>query len=115
MYLILGPTGEPVEHSETEIGPLPVRRPPSIDDYRRAIQAHVDSAAQARSYDSGITCASYLGSTVPAWAAEASAFVAWRDAVWAYAYTELAKVEAGEREQPTVTEIIGELPAMVWP
>lgn len=93
----------------------PEPAPPSLYDYRLAIQSHVDATAQARSYDSGITCASYLGSTNPAWAAEAAAFVAWRDAVWGYAYTELAKVESGARPQPSVAEIVVELPAIVWP
>lgn len=96
--------------------PLAYVPPPLvIDDYRRAIQAHVDATARARNYDSGITCASYVDSTHPVWAAEARAFVPWRDAVWTHAYTELAKVEAGEREQPTVAQIIDELPAINWP
>lgn len=86
-----------------------------LNDYRRAIQAHVEATAQARQYDSGITCASYVGSTVSAWAAEAQAFVAWRDKVWDYAYGELAKVGAGERERPTIETILAELPAMSWP
>lgn len=90
-------------------------RPLSIDDYRVAIQAKVDATAQARSYDSGITCASYVGSTNADWAAEASAFVAWRDAVWMHAYTELAQVEAGLRPRPTIPQIIAELPAIIWP
>lgn len=88
---------------------------PSLDDYRLAIQSHIDAAAGQRSYDSGLTCASYVGSTNPTWAAEASAFVAWRDAVWVYAYAELAKVEGGQRPQPTVETILDELPSMVWP
>ena len=92
--------------------PLP---PPTIDDYRRAIQNHVDATAQQRAYDSGVTCSSYVNSTNPVWAAEAAAFVAWRDAVWAYAYAELEKVEAGTRPQPSVAEILAELPAMGWP
>jgi len=92
--------------------PVPVL---TIDDYRLAIQAHIDATAGQRSYDSGLTCASYVGSTNPAWAAEASAFVAWRDAVWTYAYAELAKVEGGQRPQPTVETILAELPALVWP
>lgn len=86
-----------------------------IDDYRRAIQAHVDAAAQARQYDSGITCASYLGSTNSGWAAEATIFVAWRDAVWTYAYTELANVQAGQRGAPTVEAFLAELPPLIWP
>lgn len=89
--------------------------PPTIDDYRRAIQAHVDATARDRQYDSGVSCASYVNSTNPTWAAEASAFVQWRDAVWAYAFTELDKVQQGQRPQPTVAEIIGELPAIAWP
>jgi len=52
---------------------------------------------------------------VPQWAAEAAAFAAWRDAVWTYAYAELAKVQAGQRAQPTVTDLIAELPAIIWP
>lgn len=89
--------------------------PPTIDHYRQAIQAFVDETAQQRNYDSGLTCASYVGSTNPAWAAEAAAFVAWRDVVWAYAYGELDKVQAGQRSQPTVAEMIGELPELIWP
>lgn len=95
--------------------PQPESSPVTLDDYRFAIQATVDTVAQERSYDSGLTCSSYLGSTNSGWAAEAAAFVAWRDAVWAYAYAELAKVEAGEREQPELAELIGELPAINWP
>ena len=89
--------------------------PPTIDDYRFAIQALVDETARARNYDSGLTCASYVGSTNPVWAAEATAFTAWRDAVWGYAFTELPKVQSGERPQPTVAAFLDELPAMIWP
>jgi hypothetical protein len=106
--------GKAVDILEGEFGPLPAPGP-FLDDYRRAIQLHVDGTAQQRSYDSGITCSSYVNSTNLAWAAEAAAFVAWRDAVWAHAYAELAKVEAGLREQPSVAEIIDELPVIGWP
>lgn len=97
---------------ETYVPPAPV---PMLDDYRRAIQSHVDATAQQRAYDSGVTCSSYVNSTNPTWAAEAAAFVAWRDTVWAYAYAELEKVEGATRPQPSVAEIVAELPAMVWP
>ncbi|WP_156367063.1 hypothetical protein [Bosea thiooxidans] len=88
---------------------------PSLNDYRLAVQAHIDATAQQRSYDTGISCASYVGSTNPVWAAEAAAFTAWRDDVWAYAYAELAKVQNGQRPQPTVETILAELPALTWP
>lgn len=90
-------------------------RIPTQDDYRAAIQSLIDSHAQSRRYDSGNSLATYVSSSNPAWAAEAQAFVNWRDAVWAYAYAEMDKVMAGEREQPSVEDFIGELPQIVWP
>ena len=97
-----------------EIAALP--SPPVVteDDYRRAIQLHVDATAQSRRYDNGNSLASYKDSTIPQWSDEAVAFIAWRDQVWLYAYAELDKVMAGEREQPSVEEFIGELPKMEW-
>ncbi len=95
--------------------PVPAPAPITLDDFRAAIQQHVDATAQKRSYDSGLTCSSYVASTNPTWAAEAAAFVAWRDAVWGHAYAELAKVEGGQRSQPTIDAFLSELPAMIWP
>lgn len=86
----------------------------AVETFRSAIQHHVDAQAQSRRYDSGNSLASYVASTNEAWAAEAQIFVAWRDAVWLYAYAELDKVMAGEREQPSVDEFIGELPVIEW-
>jgi hypothetical protein len=94
------------------IRPAPL---PPVADYQAAIVAMLDTAAQARRYDNGLSLSTYVGSTNLAWAAEAQAFVAWRDAVWGYAYAELDKVMAGEREQPTVEGLLGELPTLSWP
>lgn len=88
---------------------------PKQADYAAAIQAHVDGAARSRGYHDGFALAGYVTSTVPTWADEAAAFIAWRDAVWSYAYGELAKVQAGERAQPTILELVGELPGISWP
>jgi len=88
---------------------------PTLDDYRRAAALAVDAVAQAKGYDNAVACASYRDSTVGAWAAEAAAFAAWRDAVWQYALTALARVEAGEREVPTIEAFLDELPAPPWP
>jgi hypothetical protein len=89
--------------------------PPTIDDYENAIQSVVDGAARSKQFRDGVTLASYTSSTKPQWAAEAAAFVAWRDAAWAYSYAELAKVQAGQRTQPSVAEFLTELPEIVWP
>src|SRR5690606_14934315 len=103
--------GYQVDEDVEEVPP-PEPGPPTLEDYRTAIQAHVDATARERQYDSGVSCASYVNSTVQQWAAEAAAFVAWRDAVWAHAFTELDKVLNEERPQPTVEEFLLELPAM---
>ncbi len=89
---------------------------PTLFDYQTAIVAMLDAKAQERRYDGAVSISTYVGSTNPQWAAEAMAFVAWRDAVWTYAYAEMEKVELGQRsQQPTVTEFISELPQMAWP
>ncbi|TPL36760.1 hypothetical protein [Mesorhizobium sp. B2-4-8] len=86
-----------------------------LASFQTAIQSLVDQTATSRSYADGNALASYVASTVPAWSAEATAFVAWRDAVWVYVYGELDKVTAGEREIPTVEAFLAELPAIAWP
>lgn len=88
---------------------------PTVAEYEAAIQDLIDTTARGKMYADGVSMASYVNSTNPAWAAEASAFVSWRDAVWAYAYTELAKVEAEARSIPTVEEFLAELPTITWP
>ena len=84
-------------------------------DYAVAIQSHVDTIAKSKGYADGVALAGYSTSTIPAWAAEAAAFISWRDQVWMYAYTELAKFQGGQREVPTITGLITGLPAITWP
>nr|WP_319485662.1 hypothetical protein [uncultured Cohaesibacter sp.] len=88
---------------------------PTEADYEASIQSMLDTAATERRYSNGATMATYVNSTNATWAAEAQAFVQWRDAVWLYAYAQLDAVMAGEREQPTIEALIAELPAPDWP
>jgi hypothetical protein len=88
---------------------------PTETDYEAAIQALVDATATERKFRDGVTMASYVNSTNSQWAAEALAFVAWRDAVWAYAYAELEKVTTGQRPQPTVEDFLAEIVPINWP
>ena len=83
-----------------------------IADYQARIDLHIDAVAQQRQYRDGERCASYVTSTITLWAAEAAAFVAWRDAVWTAALAMLAAVQAGGAipESP-----IAGLPEMDWP
>jgi hypothetical protein len=84
--------------------------PPTVEDYRAALNQHIDAVAQSRDFDNGVVAASWTGSSVKTWAADAQAFVTWRDAVWLHAYA----VFAGE-DRPAVHDFINALPAIVWP
>lgn len=93
--------------------PLP-DPPPTLDDYKAAVQAHIDATATSKNYADGVSLASYSSSTNPQWSGEASTFIQWRDQVWAYAYEQLALVQTGQRPQPTISELLSELPVITW-
>lgn len=90
---------------------------------REAIDAHLDAVAQEIDpatgqprFGSALSAASYAASTNPVWRAGAEAFVAHRDEVWAYAFAELDKVMAGQRQPPDSPEaFVAELPMVEWP
>ena len=79
-----------------------------------AIQKYLDTTAQSRRYDNIFTAISYVNSTDETFAREAQACLVWRDKVWRKCYDILDAVEAGEREIPTVEELISELPTIEW-
>lgn len=101
-----------VDGEVVEYAPPPVAL--TVADYQRAVEAHVDTVAGAKGYSSGVSCASYVGSTNTAWAAEAAVFVAWRDAVWGRTLTALATWQGGG-DAPTIEGLIGDLPEIEWP
>ena len=91
---------------------------PKLADYTAAITGMLDAKAKERRYDNALSIATYVGSGNSQWAAEAQAFVTWRDQIWAYCYAELDKVQAGERAQPTIAEFMTELETqfpLTWP
>lgn len=92
-------------------GPVPTI---GLPDYEAALDAHVEAVAAAKGYKTAASCAGYVSSTIPAWAAEAAAFIAWRDAVWIGVYAALAAVQGGA-PAPSVDALVAGLPAMVWP
>lgn len=85
---------------------------PTVADFAAAIQAHIDSVALSRGYANGFAMAGYA--TDPEHSFEAQPFVVWRGQVWKHAYAELSKVQSGQRELPTIAELVGELPKIVW-
>lgn len=91
---------------------------PSQSDYAAAIQGLLDAKARERQYDGIHTAIGYRDDPNPNFAAEALALFNWRSDVWTYSSTELAKVMADQRPQPTVAEFMTELEAacsFVWP
>jgi len=80
-----------------------------------AAQTHIDSVAQARGYDSGLSCISYAGGSHPVYSVEGAAFRDWRDAVWDYCNALAAAVQTGTAPMPTIENYLAGIPVMVWP
>lgn len=101
---------------ESGVEILPYVKPlPTQAEFIARIDRHIDEVASNRGYSSASSFSTYVQSTNAAWAAEAAAFVAWRDAVWMKAHEELGRVLAGERGSPTLDGIVDEMPEIVWP
>jgi hypothetical protein len=105
-------SGDETQDGDWQAPPPPA---PIEADYTAAIVALLDVKARERRYDGALSLSTYIGSANTQWAAEAVAFVAWRDAVWIYAYSELEKVQGGLRPQPSVVDFVAELPLLTWP
>jgi hypothetical protein len=86
-----------------------------LGGYKAAFDAHLDTVAQQRQYDNRLTIVAYLSSTNPAWAAEAEAFIAWRDACLAKMFELQAAAEVGQGRSPTIDEFIMAMPVIEWP
>ncbi|CAN7617033.1 hypothetical protein [Neorhizobium tomejilense] len=67
--------------------------------------------AQERRYSSRSTVVGYLGSTEPQRAAEAAAFIAWRDAAFDYLFQKFAADEVGEAAPSTIEDFISGISA----
>lgn len=97
-----------------------VNPPPSLESiiksYESAVQAHLNAVAIDAGYDSIVSAVTYAEEpAVPKFQAEGQAFRAWRSLCWAYCYEALEEVQDGERPQPSVEELISELPAIEIP
>lgn len=76
-----------------------------------AVQAWLDTTVRANGYDSVVSCVSYRGSTEPQWDADATAAMAWRDAVWKAAFQWQQDAIANPPATfPTPQEVIAQLP-----
>lgn len=82
---------------------------------KEAVKKHLDNEARNKDYDSILSACSYLNSKIKAWSDEAKNFIEWRDDVWAYALKVLDEVESGDREFPSESQLLSELPVIIWP
>lgn len=85
-----------------------------LNEFNQAIQDYLNYKAKEKQYESALHCASYASSTNQQWQQEAQTFVAWRDDVWLYAYSELALIQSGDKPIPTIEEFIQGLPELNW-
>jgi hypothetical protein len=85
-----------------------------VQSYEAALQNLFDTTAQSKNYDSRITCALRAGYTGP-YQQEGVAFAQWMDNCYSYTYQVLQEVSSGIRPQPTVQELLAELPVLTWP
>lgn len=95
---------------------VPAPPPPTPEEVQKsltdAVQAHMNAEAQKLRYDDIFTAISYEGDANPKFAAEASAFKAWRSSVWTLCYQILDDVIEGKRPVPTAEQLINELPQL---
>lgn len=94
--------------------------PAAIDRIRALATIHVqerlDAFAQAKGYDTLLSCTSYKDSTVIQFSTEASIAIALRDQVWGALYTYFENVLAGTQPVPaTIADIEAALPSFTWP
>jgi len=93
--------------------------PPTLEQitaqYTDAVQARLDAFASTRGYDGILAAGSYVTSTNQQYRAEAEYCISARDLTWAAFFDLLAAVEAGERDTPTLDELLAELPELAWP
>ena len=80
-----------------------------------SIRELVEAKPLERGYDNVMTLSSYTTSGNAQWKAEADAFIAWRDSVFAYAYQTLADVQAELIPLPSLEDFMAGIPTLTWP
>lgn len=114
----LPPTPQPAAAPEPP-APTPPREP-SFEErlaaLRDRVQAHLDATARACGYDDMKTAVTYAEEpAVPKFQNEGRALRAWRSLVWDACYALLARVQAGEAEEPTPEALADLLPRLIVP
>lgn len=84
------------------------------DECQRSLEILINESAKEKLYNDAVSCASYKDSSNAQWAAEAAAFIAWRDYCYEYAFDYIQQAEDGTIE-PSLDGFMNGLPPLVWP
>lgn len=96
--------------------PQPLSEAEVVAMYERAVDEHIDAGARSYGYMSILTAISYAEEpAVPQFQTEGQALRAWRSLCYAKCHEVLAAVKAQERGQPTVAQLLSEMPAIGLP
>ena len=82
--------------------------------YVFAIQSFLDSKAQEKRYDNIKSAALRAALPNSPFHAEGVAAGEWMDNCWALSYQIMSEVKNGERDMPTIEELISMLPELIW-
>lgn len=103
------------EYSERETAWQAAEESRLIARYTELLSDFIELKAKEKGYSSAVSCTSYSLCTNVQWAAEANAFIAWRDLAFEYAFDYLEGVQSGEIINPTPETFLAGLPSMIWP
>lgn len=86
-----------------------------VASFTDSAQQHLDAFAKTRGYDGIMSAATYINSTIPRYAAEATRALLLRDQWWSTLDTIMVAVLSEQRPVPaSFDEILSELPALTW-
>ena len=87
-----------------------------LSKYDEGLQSHLDTTAKSYGYDNINTAISYAEEpSVPKFQTEGKAFRAWRSLFWVKVNEIKNEVLAGERDIPSIEEIISASPVLDLP
>jgi hypothetical protein len=82
---------------------------PKLADYENAVQNMLDAKAKERGYDNIHSAAIRAGYPGP-FHDEGVSYASWMDACWAQCYSILTQVQSGAMAQPTIADLLAQLP-----
>lgn len=86
-----------------------------IQIFTNALQLYLDQSAQERRYDNILSLCTYATDPDPKLSAEGQAGVLFRSKVWRYGFSLEEGVLSGEKEMPSIEELISNAPKLEWP